>query len=280
MVSRYTSEAGVRNLERSIATVCRKVAREVVSGKTRRMVISPNRLEDLLGPPRYKPDEGHKEPLIGVANGLAWTEVGGVLLTIEVITMPGKGNLNMTGQLGDVMQESARAALSYARSNAEALGIPVDFREKLDLHIHIPKGAIPKDGPSAGISMALAIISALSQRPIRADVALTGEITLRGRVLPIGGLKEKVLAAHRIGIKTILLPEDNQPDLVDIPADIRKRLTFKFVKSMDEVIAEALLPKSDSVAESPAGEAPELEEIAAANADDLPSSPPGNQPRL
>ena len=280
MVSRYTSEAGVRNLERSIATVCRKVAREVVSGKTRRMVISSNRLEDLLGPPRFKPDEGHKEPLIGVANGLAWTEVGGVLLTIEVITMPGKGNLNMTGQLGDVMQESARAALSYARSNAEALGIPVDFRERLDLHIHIPKGAIPKDGPSAGISMALAIISALSQRPIRSDVALTGEITLRGRVLPIGGLKEKVLAAHRIGIKTIVLPEDNQPDLVDIPADIRKRLTFKLVKSMDEVIVEALLPKSDTIVAPPAGESPELEEIAAANADELPSSPPPNQPSL
>ena len=280
MISRYTSEAGVRNLERSIATVCRKVAREVVSGKTRRMVLSATRLEDLLGPPRFKPEEGHKEPLIGVANGLAWTEVGGVLLTIEVITMPGKGNLNMTGQLGDVMQESARAALSYARSNAEALGIPVDFREKLDLHIHIPKGAIPKDGPSAGISMALAIISALSQRPIRSDVALTGEITLRGRVLPIGGLKEKVLAAHRIGIKTILLPEDNQPDLIDIPADIRKRLTFKFVKSMDEVIAEALLPKSDTVAVPEAAEGPQLEEIAAANADEPPSSPPANQPSL
>jgi ATP-dependent Lon protease len=265
MINRYTSEAGVRNLERSIAGVCRKVAREVVKGKTRRMTIAPNRLDDLLGPPRYKPDEGHKEPLVGVANGLAWTEVGGVLLTIEVITMPGKGNLNLTGQMGDVMQESARAALSYARSNAQALGIPADFRDKLDLHIHIPKGAIPKDGPSAGISMALAIISALSQRPIRSDVALTGEITLRGRVLPIGGLKEKVLAAHRIGIHTILLPEDNEADLADIPADIRKRLTFKFVKTMDEVIAEALLPRSGTILlpelTQPAG----VEEAAAAN---------------
>ena len=267
IISRYTSEAGVRNLERSIAGVCRKVAREVVSGKTRRVSITPTRLDDLLGPPRYKPDEGHKEPLIGVANGLAWTEVGGVLLTIEVITMPGKGNLNLTGQLGDVMQESARAALSYARSNAEALGIPVDFRDKLDLHIHIPKGAIPKDGPSAGISMALAIISALSQRPIRSDVALTGEITLRGRVLPIGGLKEKVLAAHRIGITTILLPEDNQPDLVDIPADIRKRLTFRFVKSMDEVIAEALLPKSETAVAAQLTEPTAIQEPAAAGAD-------------
>jgi ATP-dependent Lon protease len=264
MISRYTSEAGVRNLERSIAAVCRKVAREVVKGKTRRMTIAPNRLDDLLGPPRYKPDEGHKEPLVGVANGLAWTEVGGVLLTIEVITMPGKGNLNMTGQLGDVMQESARAALSYARSNAQALGIPVDFRDKLDLHIHIPKGAIPKDGPSAGISMALAIISALSQRPIRSDVALTGEITLRGRVLPIGGLKEKVLAAHRIGILTIVLPEDNRPDVADIPADIRKRLTFKFVKTMDEVIAEALLPRSGPILLPEFSEAVAVEEAAAA----------------
>jgi ATP-dependent Lon protease len=265
MINRYTSEAGVRNLERSIAGVCRKVAREVVKGKTRRMTIAPSRLDDLLGPPKYKPDEGHKEPLVGVANGLAWTEVGGVLLTIEVITMPGKGNLNLTGQMGDVMQESARAALSYARSNAEALGIPVDFRDKLDLHIHIPKGAIPKDGPSAGISMALAIISALSQRPIRSDVALTGEITLRGRVLPIGGLKEKVLAAHRIGIRTVLLPEDNEADLADIPVDIRKRLTFKLVKTMDEVIAEALLPRTGTIMlpelTQPAG----VEEAAVAN---------------
>jgi len=277
IISRYTSEAGVRNLERSIAGVCRKVAREVVKGKTRRMTVAPARLEDLLGPPRYKPDEGHKEPLIGVANGLAWTEVGGVLLTIEVITMPGKGNLNLTGQMGDVMQESARAALSYARSNAETLGIPVDFRDKLDLHIHIPKGAIPKDGPSAGISMALAIISALSRRPIRSDVALTGEITLRGRVLPIGGLKEKVLAAHRIGIGTILLPEDNQPDLADIPADIRKRLTFKFVKTMDEVIAQALLPRSETVLLPELTEPAGVEELAAA-ADERPrpdvSAPP------
>ena len=267
IISRYTSEAGVRNLERSIATICRKVAREVVKGKTRRVSVSPNRLEDLLGPPRYKPDEGHKEHLIGVANGLAWTEVGGVLLTIEVITMPGKGNLSLTGQMGDVMQESARAALSYARSNAEALGIPADFREKLDLHIHIPKGAIPKDGPSAGISMALAIISALCQRPIRSDVALTGEITLRGRVLPIGGLKEKVLAAHRLGITTILLPEDNRPDIVDIPAEVRKRLSFCFVKTMDEVIAEALLPRSAPSAASEGTPPSVIEEAAAANAD-------------
>ena len=279
IISRYTSEAGVRNLERSIASVCRKVAREVVEGKTRKMTVVPNRLDDLLGPPRYKPDEGHKEPLIGVANGLAWTEVGGVLLTIEVITMPGKGNLNLTGQMGDVMQESARAALSYARSNAEALGIPVDFRDKLDLHIHIPKGAIPKDGPSAGISMALAIISALAQRPIRSDVALTGEITLRGRVLPIGGLKEKVLAAHRIGIHTILLPEDNQPDVADIPADIRKRLTFKFVKTMDEVIALALLPRSDTILLPEISEPAAAEEAVAANAED-PMQQPSTQPSI
>jgi ATP-dependent Lon protease len=280
IISRYTSEAGVRNLERSIAAVCRKVAREVVKGKTRRMTIAPGRLDDLLGPPRYKPDEGHKEPLVGVANGLAWTEVGGVLLTIEVITMPGKGNLNLTGQMGDVMQESARAALSYARSNAEALGIPVDFRDKLDLHIHIPKGAIPKDGPSAGISMALAIISALSQRPIRSDVALTGEITLRGRVLPIGGLKEKVLAAHRIGIRTILLPEDNEADLADIPADIRKRLTFKFVKTMDEVIAEALLPRTGTILLPELTEPAGVAEAAAANAEERPRADTPRQPSL
>jgi ATP-dependent Lon protease len=280
IISRYTSEAGVRNLDRSIAGVCRKVAREVVSGKTRRVTITPSRLDDLLGPPRFKPEEGHKEPLIGVANGLAWTEVGGVLLTIEVITMPGKGNLNLTGQMGDVMQESARAALSYARSNAEALGIPTDFRDRLDLHIHIPKGAIPKDGPSAGISMALAIISALSQRPIRSDVALTGEITLRGRVLPIGGLKEKVLAAHRIGIKTILIPEDNQPDLADVPADIRKKLNFKFVSNMDAVIEAALLPKSDAQVSPTQTESLDVQEIAAANAEERPRTEPSSQPSL
>jgi ATP-dependent Lon protease len=259
ITGRYTSEAGVRNLERSLAAVCRKVARDVVKGRSRRVVVSPARLEDLLGPPRYKPEEGHHEHLVGVAKGLAWTEVGGVLLTIEVITMPGKGTLNLTGQLGEVMQESARAALSYARSNAEALGIPSDFREKSDLHIHIPKGAIPKDGPSAGIAMALAIVSALSQRPVRSDLALTGEITLRGRVLPIGGIKEKVLAAHRLGIRTIILPEENEPDIVEIPATIRKRLTFKFVTTMDEVLAEALLP----VPEAPVAAEPAEEPVAA-----------------
>jgi ATP-dependent Lon protease len=255
IVGRYTSEAGVRNLDRSIASVCRKVARDVVQGRTRRVSITSSRLEDLLGAPRYKPEEAHKEPLVGVANGLAWTEVGGVILSIEVITMPGKGNLNLTGQLGDVMQESARAALSYARANAPSLGIAPDFREKFDLHIHIPKGAIPKDGPSAGISIALAIVSALSQRSIRSDVALTGEITLRGRVLPIGGLKEKVLAAHRMGIRVIVLPEDNRSDLVDIPAEVRKKLSFRFVRTMDEVIAEALLPLE---AETPPAVAPVL----------------------
>jgi ATP-dependent Lon protease len=259
ITGRYTSEAGVRNLERSLAAVCRKVARDVVKGRSRRVVVSSARLEDLLGPPRYKPEEGHREHLVGVAKGLAWTEVGGVLLTIEVITMPGKGTLNLTGQLGEVMQESARAALSYARSNAEALGIPADFREKYDLHIHIPKGAIPKDGPSAGIAMALAIVSALSQRPVRADLALTGEITLRGRVLPIGGIKEKVLAAHRLGIRTIILPEENESDIVEIPATIRKRLTFKFVSTMDEVLAEALLPAP----ETPLSTEPAEEPVAA-----------------
>jgi len=264
IIGRYTSEAGVRNLERSLASICRKVARDVVEGKRRRVSVTDARLADLLGPPRYKPEEGSREPLVGVANGLAWTEVGGVILTIEVITMPGKGNLSLTGQMGDVMQESARAALSYARSNAQTLQIPIDFREKLDLHVHIPKGAVPKDGPSAGISIALAIISALSQRPIRADVALTGEITLRGRVLPIGGLKEKVLAAHRIGITTILLPDDNRSDLADIPPEVRRRMTFTFVKSMDEVIAAALLPRDESRPSEEGVEEPALDEEPAA----------------
>jgi ATP-dependent Lon protease len=203
-----------------------------------------------------------------------------VILTIEVITMPGKGNLSLTGQMGDVMQESARAALSYARSNAQALQIPIDFREKLDLHVHIPKGAVPKDGPSAGISIALAIISALSQRPVRSDVALTGEITLRGRVLPIGGLKEKVLAAHRIGIPTIILPEDNQSDLVDIPAEVRRKVAFTLVKSMDEVISAALLPRDQGGAMEESVESPTLEEQPAAAKAAPRARPPDSGPAL
>jgi ATP-dependent Lon protease len=242
MIAGYTSEAGVRDLERSIASVCRKAARSIVKGRVRKLTVTAGNLRDLLGPVRYHADQAPAGPLVGVASGLAWTDVGGVLLTIEVITMPGKGQLHLTGQLGDVMQESARAAMSYARAHAQEFGIPADFREKLDIHVHLPKGAIPKDGPSAGISMGLAIVSALSQRPVRSDIALTGEITLRGRVLPVGGIKEKVLAAHRLGILHVVLPAENRADASEIPAEIRKVLRVEYVESMDEVLRLALLP--------------------------------------
>jgi ATP-dependent Lon protease len=233
MVREYTYEAGVRNLEREIATVCRKVARRVAEGKPAPRHVGIQSLDKYLGPPRFMRDEMERADEIGLAIGIAWTEAGGDLLPVEVSLMDGKGSLMLTGQLGEVMQESAQAALSYARSHAGVLGIDnVDF-DKLDIHIHVPEGAIPKDGPSAGITMATALISALIQRPVHRDVAMTGEITLRGRVLPIGGLKEKVLAAHRAGLKIILLPRQNKKDMVEIPRRVRRDLKFVFVDRMD-----------------------------------------------
>jgi ATP-dependent Lon protease len=200
-------------------------------------------LEQYLGAPKYLPDKPVEEGLVGVAVGLAWTANGGAILPVEVVTMPGKGGLMVTGQLGDVMQESARAALSYIRSRAVDLDLPDDFPNNLDIHIHLPEGAIPKDGPSAGITMAIAIISALTRRPVYNDVAMTGEITLRGRVLPIGGLKEKALAAHRVGIRTVLFPADNEKDLAEIPEKARQAMTFHKVETMDDVIRWALQPE-------------------------------------
>jgi ATP-dependent Lon protease len=246
MVRDYTYEAGVRNLEREIANVCRKVARRVAEGKSAPRHVTVQSLTKYLGPPRFLRDESDRADEVGLALGIAWTAAGGDLLPVEVSLMDGKGSLLLTGQLGEVMQESAQAALSYARSHAHELGLgQVDF-DKLDIHIHVPEGAIPKDGPSAGITMATALISALIERPVHGDVAMTGEITLRGRVLPIGGLKEKVLAAHRAGLKTVLLPRQNKKDMVEIPRRVKRDLKFIFVDRMEEVLPVALLPEASS----------------------------------
>jgi ATP-dependent Lon protease len=240
LIRGYTREAGVRGLERQLAAICRKVARDVVKGKRKRIRLTPARLQECLGPARFGFEHEIGENQVGVAIGLGTTEVGGELIPVEVAVMPGRGSLTITGRAGDVMQESARAALSYARSRAEALGIPRDFQEKNDLHIHLPEGATPKDGPSAGITMATALISALTKRPVLSDVAMTGEITLRGRVLPIGGLKDKTLAAHRTGIRRLIAPLDNQRDLSSIPEKIAREMTFYWVENMDQVVAQAL----------------------------------------
>lgn len=242
IIRHYTRESGVRNLEREIASVSRKVAREVVvAGNREKMIrITPKKIEKYLGVSKYHYGLAEEHDQIGVTTGLAWTEVGGELLTTEVSVMPGKGKLIVTGKLGEVMQESAQAAMSYVRSRAEELGLARDFYSKLDMHIHLPEGAIPKDGPSAGITMATGIASALLQIPVRKDVAMTGEITLRGRVLPIGGLKEKILAAHRGKIKTVLIPKENEKDLKEIPKKILGDIEIVLVDHMDEVLMHAL----------------------------------------
>ncbi len=240
MISQYTREAGVRNLEREIANLCRKVAKQIASGKKKKFFITAKNLHKYLGAPRYLPEEEMKEDEVGVATGLAWTETGGDIIYVEATTMKGKGSLTLTGQLGDVMKESAQAALSYVRSRAKELGIKEDTFGKVDIHIHVPAGAIPKDGPSAGITMATAIASALTGRPVDKKVAMTGEVTLRGRVLPIGGLKEKVLAAKRMGIHRVIIPKRNEKDLEDIPKYVKKDMEFIFVEKMDEVLKIAL----------------------------------------
>jgi ATP-dependent Lon protease len=242
IISGYTREAGVRSLKRQLDTICRKAALKIVVKPESRVRVTEKSLEQYLGAPHYLPDRAPDSGLIGVATGLAWTSVGGTLLPVEVLTMPGKGGLMITGQLGDVMQESARAALSYIRSRADELDLPEEFPGEMDIHIHLPEGAIPKDGPSAGITMALAMISALTHRPVRNDIAMTGEITLRGRVLAIGGLKEKALAATRVGIHHIIIPAENDKDLAEIPAKIRAGITVTLVENMDDVIRVALVP--------------------------------------
>jgi ATP-dependent Lon protease len=247
LTQHYTREAGVRNLEREIGNVCRKAARQVVNnqgGKDRKALpkfeIDEAKLPDLLGPWKFRDMGVDKKNEVGAATGLAWTEVGGQILTVECTLMEGKGKLTITGKLGDVMQESAQAAMSYIRSRAHLFGLPRDFYRNLDVHIHIPEGAIPKDGPSAGITLATTICSALTRIPVRGDVAMTGEITLRGRVLGIGGLKEKLMAAHRHGILEAIMPRENEKDLPDIPDAIKQSMKLNFVESMDEVLKIAL----------------------------------------
>jgi ATP-dependent Lon protease len=241
IIQRYTREAGVRNLEREISSICRKIARKVVlEGKTFSEEITAAKVTEYLGVPRFRPTAAEEHNEIGVATGLAWTEVGGEILVIEATLMPGKGRLTLTGKLGDVMQESAQAAMSYVRSKAQEFQIPKNFNRTTDVHVHIPEGAIPKDGPSAGITLATTLVSALAGVPVRKDVAMTGEITLRGKVLPIGGVKEKVLGAHRAGLKTIILPRDNEKDLADIPKNVLDTLDMYMVDTMDEVLKIAL----------------------------------------
>jgi ATP-dependent Lon protease len=243
IIGEYTKEAGLRNLEREIASICRKVARKVAEGKTELTRITRANVHLFLGAPKFLPEAEQEHHEIGVTTGLAWTSAGGEILYVEASLSKGRGNLTLTGQLGEVMKESAQAAVSYARAHAKKLDIEEDFYQKLDIHIHVPAGAIPKDGPSAGITMATALISALTKRPVSRDVAMTGEITLRGRVLPIGGLKEKALAAFRAGIKTIIIPERNQKDLGEIPKVLRRKLQWVLAESMSDVLKNALLDK-------------------------------------
>lgn len=250
IINNYTREAGVRNLEREVATVCRRIAKDLVRQLNKKglkqVKVTPEKVRQLLGPIKHKDTLAQKEPEVGVATGLAWTEVGGEILPAEVTVMKGRGNLVLTGKLGEVMQESAKAALSYIRSRSEKLNVPADFYRHTDIHIHIPEGAIPKDGPSAGVTMTTSMVSALTNRPVRQDVAMTGEITLRGRVLKIGGLKEKVLAAHRAHIKNIIIPQENEDDLEDISRKIRRDLNFTLVENVDQVLDAALLSKDGS----------------------------------
>jgi ATP-dependent Lon protease len=256
----YTREAGVRNLERRIADVCRAVAVEVASGKVapgaKRTIEEPD-LAEMLGPEKFYNETAERTEIAGVATGLAWTAAGGDILFIEATKMTGKGSMTLTGQLGDVMKESAQAALSYLRSKSDSLGIAANFLERTDLHIHFPAGSIPKDGPSAGVTILTALVSLLTGIRVRSDVAMTGEVTLRGLVLPVGGIKEKVLAAHRAGIKRIIIPKRNEKDLIDVPEQARKELEFVFAAHMDEVLKAAL--EEDPLGRKPPPPEPEGE---------------------
>ncbi|TFG39252.1 MAG: endopeptidase La, partial [Candidatus Aminicenantes bacterium] len=240
LIERYTREAGVRNLEREIASVCRKMARRILKDRLKKgatIEVTADTIGELLGKPRYRTQRREQEPEVGAASGLAWTQVGGELLVTEATLMRGKGQLTLTGQLGDVMQESARAAMSFVRARAESLGIDIEAFEKTDVHVHVPEGAIPKDGPSAGITLATSLVSAFTNTPVRVDLAMTGEINLRGHVLPVGGVKEKILAAYRACIREVVMPAENEKDLEDILEDVREDMTFHFVEHMDEVLS-------------------------------------------
>jgi ATP-dependent Lon protease len=247
LIRQYTYEAGVRNLEREIGAICRKIARQVASGEPRARTVSGAAVESYLGPVRFHHNLAEERDEVGVATGVSWTPFGGDILTVEVSLLEGKGNLVLTGQLGEVMKESGQAALSYARAKAKELGLPDGFYDKLDVHVHVPAGGIPKDGPSAGITLATALVSALTRRPAHREVAMTGEITLRGRVLPVGGIREKVIAAHRAGIKVFISPGRNEKDLSDVPTDVKSQLRFVHVEHMDEVLPIALHEKAASL---------------------------------
>jgi ATP-dependent Lon protease len=264
LIRYYTREAGVRNLEREIAGLARKAVKEIVSKKAKKVAITPKNLEKFAGVRKFRYGEAEAEDMVGVVTGLAWTEVGGEILTIESVLLPGKGNVKQTGKLGDVMQESVSAAMSYVRSRSTSFGIKPTLFEKRDLHVHVPEGATPKDGPSAGIAMATSIVSVLTGIPVRRDVGMTGEITLRGRVLPIGGLKEKLLAAMRAGIKTVFIPKENEKDLADIPESVKKGLEINPVSHVDEVIMRALARKPEAITwEEPVEAPPQKPESAA-----------------
>jgi ATP-dependent Lon protease len=258
LIQHYTREAGVRNLEREVGNICRKVTRKIVSApgkeKLDKALIDSANVPDYLGPQKFRDTQAEKQNEVGATVGLAWTEVGGSILTTEATVMEGRGKLQTTGKLGEVMQESAQAAMSYVRSRAQLLGLPRDFYRNLDIHVHVPEGAIPKDGPSAGITIATSICSALTNIPVKCTLAMTGEITVRGRVLAIGGLKEKMLAAHRQGIYQLILPKDNEKDLPDIPEGVRNEMALHFVTSMDEVLKLAL--EREIIALPMAGTAP------------------------
>jgi ATP-dependent Lon protease len=261
--NRYSREAGLRNFERNLAAIMRKRARAKAEGEEGAWIVDVEKVEEVLGIPRYAVEEAEKIPEVGVVTGLAWTSTGGDIMLIEALRMSGQGRLTVTGQLGDVMRESVDAAYSYVRSRAKQLDIDDSVFRESDLHIHLPAGAIPKDGPSAGITLTLAIASALSARPVRRDLAMTGEVTLRGKVLEIGGVKEKVLAAYRSGLREVIMPKANEKDLRDIPDEVKTHMTFRFVERMDEVLRIALLPAVP-------------EELA----DALPSEPPDGAPGL
>ena len=262
LIRRYTREAGVRNLERELSNLIRKAVKELMTSKKKKIAVNTDNLSDFLGVPKYRYGEVESEDQIGVVTGLAWTDVGGELLTIEAAMMPGKGRMTVTGNLRDVMKESISAAASYVRSRAVAFGIEPPLFDKRDIHVHVPEGATPKDGPSAGVAMVTGIVSVMTGIPVRRDVAMTGEITLRGRVLPIGGLKEKLLAAQRGGIKTVLIPEENAKDLVEINESIKKGLDIVPVNRMDEVLERALTRKPEAITWDE--EAAKLAEAAAA----------------
>ncbi len=268
VIRSYTREAGVRNLEREIGNICRKVARRVVKNGAKHMeAITSENVNEFLGVAKFRDSQVHEKSEVGLVTGLAWTEVGGSILQTEVQVLDGKGKLTLTGQLGDVMQESAQAALSYIRSRSAHLGLPKDFYRNVDIHVHVPEGAIPKDGPSAGITLATGLASALTKIPVRRDIAMTGEVTLRGKVLPIGGLKEKLLAAHRAGVFEAIMPKENEKDMADLPELLKSVMKLHFVESMDEVLHIAL--------ESPL---PELKEETPEVLLDVPAPAPEHRP--